>query len=507
MGLLAAIRKLSYSFLAFTSWLASSLTASRRKLHSARFARLYELDGLARAPSAAPHLLLGVTHLNQTLSVKPTRTRRELGNLLVVAPTRGGKGLLAVSQLLSWRQSVIVNDIKGELFAQTAGFRSRLGPVFVIDPTGVGHRFDPLAGRRGEDELFSAATHLLFKPDEGEGAIFTQRATVMLTQIFLAAREEGRAPLPYARDIVRNGLAAAAAHLNNISPELATQFLDVAFTDANLADRFLLSSWGTLSARLRPLLTETVIRSLSGSDFAPSDLMTGEQPVSVYLRWPERDLLALSPLVRLLWGSLIDELVSAYDGRVGRGCRPVLLLVDEAGRTAIPSLADHATTVVGRGISLWIAVQSLSQLDAVYGKVRASVLRDNMESQIYYRPSNHETASYLERALGRTSEYAHSQTERGGESISQGLSEQGVPLLTAREISELSDTDIIGFHRRLPPFRARRMDWRHFPELARRRTLPPPSLSIIPPIRPQIPGGQVTSSSRLYIDPDHLPAV
>ena len=507
MGLLAAIQALSYSYLAFISWLVSSLTAARRKLHSARFARLYELDGLARTPSAAPHLLLGVTHLNQTLSVKPTRTRRELGNLLVVAPTRGGKGLLAVSQLLSWRQSVIVNDIKGELFAQTAGFRSRLGPVFVIDPTGVGHRFDPLATRRGEDELFSAATHLLFKPDEGEGAIFTQRATVMLTQIFLAAREEGRAPLPYARDIVRNGLAAAAAHLNSISPELATQFLDVAFPDANLADRFLLSSWGTLSARLRPLLTETVIRSLSNSDFAPSDLMTGEQPVSVYLRWPERDLLALSPLVRLLWGSLIDELVSAYDGRVGRGCRPVLLLVDEAGRTAIPSLADHATTVVGRGISLWIAVQSLSQLDAVYGKVRASVLRDNMESQIYYRPSNHETASYLERALGRTSEYAHSQTERGGESVSQGLSEQGVPLLTAREISELSDTDIIGFHRRLPPFRARRMDWRHFPELVRRRATTPPSLSTLPPIRPQIPGERQARLSRPYIDPDHLPAV
>ena len=103
-----------------------------------------------------------------------------------------------------------------------------------------------------------------------------------------------------------------------ISPELATQFLDVAFTDANLADRFLLSSWGTLSARLRPLLTETVIRSLAGADFAPSDLMTGERPVSVYLRWPERDLLALSPLVRLLWGSLIDELVAAYDRRAGQ---------------------------------------------------------------------------------------------------------------------------------------------------------------------------------------------
>ncbi len=41
-----------------------------------------------------------------------------------IAPTRGGKGLLATSQLLSWQHSVIVNDIKGELFQQTAGYRS-----------------------------------------------------------------------------------------------------------------------------------------------------------------------------------------------------------------------------------------------------------------------------------------------------------------------------------------------------------------------------------------------
>lgn len=505
MGAVAPLRQLTYSLLAFISWLVASLMLGRRKLHGARFARLHELDSLTGAPPAAPHLLLGVTHLNQPLAVKPTRTRRELGNLLVVAPTRGGKGLLAVSQLLSWPASVIVNDIKGELFAQTAGYRARLGPVFVIDPSGIGHRLDPLDAKTTEDELFSAAVSLLYKADEGEGAIFTQRAGVMLAQIFLAARKEGRPPLPYAREIIRQGLSAAAERLNGLSPELATQFLDVTFADANLADRFLLSSWGTLSARLRPLLTETVIRSLAGADFAPSDLMTGERPVSVYLRWPERDLLALSPLVRLLWGSLIDELVAAYDRRAGHGCKPVLFLIDEAGRTAIPSLADHATTVVGRGISLWIAVQSLSQLDAVYGRIRAQVLRDNMESQIYYRPSNHETASYLERTLGRTSGYAHSQTERDGERLAQGLSEQGVPLLTAQELSQIRDDDIIGFHRRLPPFQAKRMDWRLFPELAQRRKIPPPRLPVLPPLKP--PATQEERRASAYIDPDGLALV
>jgi type IV secretion system protein VirD4 len=225
------------------------------QLHRARFADLHDLAPLAREEVDSTSLLLGTGRFGHVLQVTPTATRCELGNLLVVAPTRGGKGLLATSQLLAWPHSVIVNDIKGDLFRQTAGYRARLGTVFVIDPTGVGHRYDPLAGKRTEDELLSSATQLLFKPDEGDGAIFTQRATVMLTQLFVAARREAVAPLPYVRYAVRSGLTGSAQRLQTLDPELATQFLDVRYEDAKLSDRFLVSAWGTLSARLRPLLT------------------------------------------------------------------------------------------------------------------------------------------------------------------------------------------------------------------------------------------------------------
>ncbi len=482
-----------------------ALLFSNKQLHIARFARSDELESLVSPNLDESGLLLGRTHFNQILRIHATGERRELGNLLVVAPTRGGKGLLAVSQLLTWKHSVIVNDIKGDLFTQTAGYRSRIGEIIVIDPQGYGNRFDPLQGKNTEDEFHSAATHLLFKPDEGEAAIFTQRATVMLTQLLLAARIERESPLPYIRRIIRAGLHEAAERLNLIKPELATQFLDVHFNDVNFTDRFLLSAWGTLTARMRPLLNETVVRSLSGSDFTPQNLLFSEKPVTVYLRWMERDLLALSPLVKLMWGSLIDELITTYDKTGGKNCKPILLLIDEAGRTAIPSLADHATTVVGRGISLWIAIQSLSQLEAVYGKARAQILRDNMETQIYYRPANQATAEYLERCLGKKSDYARSQSMREGTETGQGRSEQGVPLMTAWEIKQLRDEEIIGFHRRLPPFKAKRMDWRQSSILRQRQRLPAPKLSPLPqiPERPQrstMKKGDVFSSS--YIDPD-----
>src|SRR6266704_6842182 len=453
-------------------------------LHRARFAHTYELWPIHAAGLMSNGILLGIRRMwlfhRQLVTVRKSKQRPELGSLLIVAPTRSGKGLLAVSQLLTWQHSVIVNDIKGDLFTQTAGFRSLLGPVYVLDPTGVGHAYDPLQGKTTEDALYSSAAHLLHQAEKQD--IFTQRATTMLACIFAAAKREGIAALPYARMMLRAGLRGCVERLNTVSPELATIFLDESYEHASLADRFLVSAWGTLTTRMQPLLTETVIRSLARSDFTAEQLMTDPKPVTVYLRWKEQDLLALSPLVRLLWGSLINELVAIYDSRAGNGCQPVMLLVDEAGRTAIPSLADHATTVVGRGISIWLAVQSLPQLEVVYGQARAQVLRDNMESQLYYRPTDIATARNIEERCGRQSAYAHQTTEQQGGHNSEGRSEQGIPLLSAYDFQRYQDHEVIGFHRAFPPFKLERMDWGQHSLLQKRRTVPPPKLPALPVI-------------------------
>src|SRR4051812_8735487 len=145
---------------------------------------------------------------------------------------------------------------------------------------------------------------------------------------------------------------------------------------------------------------------LSGSDFSAREILRGDKPVTVYLRWPEQDLLVLSPLVRLLWQSLIGELVTTFDTAAGTHCRPVLLLMDEAGVTEIPNLHLFAATVAGRGLTLWVAVQDLSQLESVYGRSRAGTIRNNMDTQIFYRQASQETAEYIERALGKQSGFA-----------------------------------------------------------------------------------------------------
>ena len=467
-------------------------------LHRARFARLGELWPLLSSSFPPDGLLLGTRPflLSQRLvTVRRTKQRPELGNLLIVGRSGGGKGLLAVSQLLTWYNSVIVNDIKGDLFSQTAGFRSLLGPVYVLDPTGLGHAYDPLVGKTTEDALLSSATQLTHQAETAD--IFTQRATKMLARIFVAAKRRQEAGLPYARVLLRMGLRSCVEQLQAVSPELATSFLDETLEHANLDDRFLKSAWSSLTTIMEPLLTETVIRSLARSDFTPAEILTSPRPVTVYIRWPEQDLRTLAPLVRLLWGSLIDEMMSVHDRRAGAGCHPVLLLVDEAGRTAIPSLADHAPTVRSRGIILLLAVQSLSQLRAIYGEARAQTLRDNMDTQLYYRPTDLQTAQYIESRLGRRSAYAYSTTEQQNGQSSASHAEQAIPLLSAQEFMLCKDDEVIGFHRSFPPFKHHRMDWREHPLLQRRRSMPAPVLPILAPL----PVPHAINRS-VFIDPD-----
>jgi type IV secretion system protein VirD4 len=471
----------------------NALLPKTPQLFSDRFAYPHEVD-----PLVSPHwqqetgLLLGVSAFNQVLSVRSTPKRRELGNVLVDALTRGGKGLLAISQLLTWPHSVVVLDIKGELYDATAAYRKTLGPVFVIDPEAVGHQFDPLHGRTTERQLYAAAKYLLYEAGERD-PIFIERGMKMVTQLFLAAREENRLAgyekyrlLPYAGQLMHLPINQVAAHLHALSPELATKFLSGAYNPEKDYDekKFLTSSWETATSRLYPILSDELLRCFDGSDFTASDIMTSPTPITVYLRLPEAELLALAPVVRLIFQTLIHDLQTTYDKRPGRatkekGCYPVLLLLDEAGRVAIPKLYEYATTVVGRHISLWVAIQSIKQLDAIYGQANAETLLDNMDTQIFYR-QRRATAKYLEIELGRKSEYSHSRSQREGGHETQGMSEQGVPVMTANEIKQMEDFDIIVFHHNLPPFRARRMNWLEHPVLRERQAKQPPKLSPLP---------------------------
>jgi type IV secretion system protein VirD4 len=491
-----------------------SLLPKTPQLYTDRFAHPHEVSPLVSHHwQHEPGLLVGVNNFTHVLSVRSTPQRRELGNVLVDALTRGGKGLLAISQLLTWPHSVVVLDIKGELYEATADFRSRLGKVFVLDPEAVGNQFDPLHGRYTERQLYAAAKYLLFEEGERD-PIFIQRGMKMLTQLFLAAREENRQAgfdtyrlLPYAGQLMNLPINQIASHLQAVSPLLATKFLGGDYNPEKDYDekKFLASSWESATSRLYPILSDELLRCFDGSDFTAADIITSPQPITVYLRLPESELPALAPVVRLMFQTLISNMQTTYDKRPGRtakekGCYPVLLLLDEAGRVKIPLLYEYATTIVGRQISLWVAIQSIKQLD-IYGQANAETLLDNMDTQIFYRQKR-ATAKYLEEELGRRSEYSRSQSTRQGGYETQGMSEQGVSVMTANQIKQMQDADVLVFHHNLPAFRARRMNWMEHPILKRRTAPPPPPVQPLPPLTPLELRSPQESGEFSFVDPD-----
>jgi type IV secretion system protein VirD4 len=432
------------------------------------------------------HLLLGEASFHHVFRIAPTAERSELGNLLILGRTRCGKGLHIESQLLSWPSSAIVNDIKGELHHRTAGFREKGlgGKVYVFDPKGNGDGYDPLEGLYSEFDLQTAATTLLDRPHEGQNQIFTDSAITMLTQIFLAARLEGERPLPFTYRIINEGLVGAATILEIISqthhvyPNLATVFLDVDFHNADFKDKFLRSCWGTLTKRMRRILTKESVRSFTRSDFTAKDLLTSEKPITVYFKWPEKDLVALSPMVHLIWTSLMDGMINYYDDVKGKGCHRLLAVLDEIGRTGLPNLPHYSTTVVGRNISLLVVVQSPAYFEQNYGIYGAKILRGQLEYQIIYRPADYDTAEEVQRWLSFKSGFAQSINKRGEGDASEGLTEREVPLITADEIMLLGDEETICFRSGIRRFRARRVDIRRFPVLKQRQAIPPPPLPV-----------------------------
>ena len=95
--------------------------------------------------------------------------------------------------------------------------------------------------------------------------------------------------------------------------------------------------------------------------------------------------------------------------------RNILWSMDEAGRIGIPHLPEHASTVVGRKITLSMSAQSRSQFTAMYGRDRTDNLFNNIRTQLVFCQADLATAKHYSERMGETSGFAHSESEHEGQ--------------------------------------------------------------------------------------------
>lgn len=482
-----------------------------------RPARLYTSDWATR--SQLSDMFLNVTEAfhapirqallvavlqGRLLGIQTSRVRPELGHMLICGPTRSGKSLHLICNLINWSGSAVVVDIKGELHRLTSGHRARFSKIVVLDPSGLGQRYDPFADIGDSAEALQTAAEVVLQVQQDTEPVFAQRGANAVIAARRAAHLLGRPTLPYLYEVTRWGLWHFIETVRNVNDEQVSASLvrfvgrDVRrLEEADIGDdRFLNSSWSTITSKLTPLLTEGVLKMTSGSDFSAKQLLEGR--TTLYLRFNEAELDSNKHILRLTVLALITAILRHADKHPEKDMMPLLLGLDEAGRVHIPRLGDLVSTVAGRGVSALVYVQDLSQFDATYGAAHAKTIRSNCHTKLFYAPKDLETARYISDYAGSQSLTTRSMSREVGwpESKRYVYTEAKRELITPDEVRKLEPESVIVFAGEKSPVKAKRLSWLKIGWIKKHVQLLP---SKVLPIRYTITGSTTQNTE----DPDN----
>lgn len=341
-------------------------------------------------------------------------------HVLAFAPTRSGKGVgLVVPTLLSWRQSAVVHDIKGEAWALTAGFRQAIGQTCLkFDPTatdGSSVRFNPLAEIRiGEErevaDVQNIATMIVDPDGRGLNDHWAKTGHALLVgailHVMYAEQDKTlRGVASFLSDPGRTMEQTMEAMMNTNHrrdgphPVIAESARDMLNRSENERSGVLSTAMSFLSLYRDPI----VAANTATSEFQIRDLMNADKPVSLYLVVPPSDKDRLKPLVRLVLNQIVRLLTEKMEFREGRSVAGykyrLLLMIDEFPSLGKLEIIEEALAfIAGYGLKAYLICQDVSQLQKAYGREEAII--SNCHVRVAYAPNKIETAKLLSEMCG-----------------------------------------------------------------------------------------------------------
>jgi type IV secretion system protein VirD4 len=411
-------------------------------------------------------------------------------HVLTYAPTRSGKGVgLVVPTLLSWPHSTVVTDLKGELWAMTAGWRQkhaknkaiRFEPATLngsacwnpLDEVRVGTEYEV-------GDVQNLATLIVDPDGKGLDSHWQKTSRALLVGVILhvlyKAKNEGTpATLPHVdaimsdpnRDIAELWMEMTQyGHVNGENhPVVGSAGRDMMDRPEEEAGSVLSTAKSYLDLYRDPV----VARNVSKSEFRIKDLMNYDDPVSLYIVTTPDDKTRLRPLVRvmlnmivrLLAGRMEFERVMADMSRWRRllaklGLKQaahsyvrskksykhrLLGMIDEfpsLGKLEI--IQESLAFVAGYGLKFYLICQDLNQLksrETGYGP--DETISSNCHVQNAYPPNRVETAEHLSKLTGQTTVIKEQVTTSGKRAsailgqVSRTIQEVQRPLLTIDE--------------------------------------------------------------------------
>jgi type IV secretion system protein VirD4 len=415
-------------------------------------------------------------------------------HVLCFAPTRSGKGVgLVVPTLLTWPNSAIVHDIKGENWALTAGWRAGFGRVLMFDPTNTASAaYNPLLEvRRGEWEVRDVQNiaDVLVDP---EGALErrnhwekTSHSLLVGTILHVLYAEPDKTLAGVAnflsdpRRPIEATLRAmmTTPHLGaeGVHPVVASAARELLNKSENERSGVLSTAMSFLGLYRDPVVAQVT----SQCDWRIRDLVEGLSPATLYLVVPPSDISRTKPLVRLILNQIGRRLTEELKPKARR--HRLLLMLDEFPALGRLDFFESALAfMAGYGLKSFLIAQSLNQIEKAYG-LNNSIL-DNCHVRVSFATNDERTAKRVSDALGTATEL-RAMKNYAGHRLSPWLGhlmvsrqETARPLLTPGEVMQLPPDDELAMVSGCPPIRAKKARYYEDPEL-KARTLPPPRLA------------------------------
>ena len=392
--------------------------------------------------------------------------------VLVVAPMGSGKTTaFAIPNLIEWSDSVVVNDLKGELWEKTATYREKVKQNSCYcwapgDESHRSHRHNPFTYVSKDKRLWYRDLQLIAQAlmpiAQGEQAFWVQssRDLFLLLSMFLI-ETKGMATLEEIYHLAKQenfeGWLGKVIGMGKYSFPKTIIANAAALIDAD--DRTRSNILQDFYARITLFGDPIIQKNTAASDFDLRELR--KQRMSVYIHIPEREKERLAPLLSLFWAQFVDSM-TIKEPDLSVEPYAVLALMDEFGNLSkIDKLKSGMSFLRSFHIIPAIIVQYLGQIESVYGKVDLHGFL-NTKIKMAYTLNDKDDAEYISQCLGQTTVMTKGRsisthTRSSGVSINE--SDQLKPLMRKEEIMRLPKEQALILVEGHMPIRAKKCFW------------------------------------------------
>jgi type IV secretion system protein VirD4 len=426
---------------------------------------------------------------------------------MLAAPPGSGKGVgIIIPNLLTYPDSVVVNDPKFENWNLTSGFRKKCGhECYRFSPELLDtHRWNPLLGLRTDPlyRLGDARTMaaVIYTPDNPKNAGFFKKAGDIFSALILFLMETPELPftLPQMYEIVSLGeelsswvdeTIRARGKTAALSSECIRELSNITSEAKSKSGWPIVSS--ILKERLSVFGEKTTAYAVSGSDFDFRDLR--RKKMSVYFSVTMNSLTKYGPLMNLFFSQAIRDNANELpeqggnepDGSLTLKYQTLFVLDEIAVMGVLDVMRTAPALMRGYNIRFLVVFQNKAQLrDAnMYGREGADAIMEAFHIEIAFAPSDTSTAKEYSERLGNTTVIEFSFSDARGRERTKNSSRQPRALMLPQEIKDMPyDRELLFIQgsRQSKPIQvlARKIFWYEEPALKARAGLPKPVIPV-----------------------------